>query len=224
MNSRVKIEDSWKKLLNNEFEKRYFQEIAQFVRKEYRQKTIYPKGKDIFNAFNSTPVDKVKVVIMGQDPYHGPNQAHGLCFSVMDGVKIPPSLRNIYKEINADIGIDIPKTGCLQGWAEQGVLLLNNVLTVEQGKANSHKNCGWEVFTAKAIERLSQKREGIVFFLWGSNAQKKEELIDSRKHLILNAPHPSPLSAFSGFFGCKHFSKANSYLKARGEKPVDWNV
>ena len=224
MSSQVKIEDSWKKLLIEEFDKPYFKEMAEFIRNEYKSKTIYPKGKDIFNAFNLTPVNKVKVVIIGQDPYHGANQAHGLCFSVLKGVKIPPSLRNIYKEINADIGIDIPDTGELQSWANQGVFLLNNVLTVEEGKANSHKGCGWEEFTASAIEALSDKREGLVFLLWGSHAQKKEELIDSSKHLILKAPHPSPLSAFSGFFGCRHFSKANSFLESKGRKAIDWGI
>ncbi len=224
MNSQVKIEDSWKRLLIEEFDKPYFKEMAEFIRNEYKNKTIYPKGKDIFNAFNSTPVDKVKAVIMGQDPYHGPNQAHGLGFSVLDGVKVPPSLRNIYKEISQDIGISIPKTGFLQSWASQGVLLLNNVLTVEQGRANSHKDCGWEIFTAQAIKELSQKREGVVFLLWGNNAQKKEELIDSRKHLILKAPHPSPLSAFSGFFGCRHFSKTNTYLESKGRNAIDWSI
>ena len=224
MSSSINIEQSWKKLLNKEFDKPYFKEMAKFIRQEYQEKTIYPIGKDIFNAFNSAPVSKVKAVIIGQDPYHGPNQAHGLCFSVLDGVKIPPSLRNIYKEINTDIGIDIPETGFLQNWANQGVLLLNNVLTVEKGKANSHKGCGWEDFTASAIEALSLEREGVVFLLWGSHAQKKEELIDSGKHLILKAPHPSPLSAFSGFFGCRHFSKANTYLCEKGKEPIDWSV
>ena len=224
MKQSVSIESSWKELLNEEFDKPYFDEIRDFVKKEYQEKTIYPKGKYIFNAFNSTPVDKVKVVILGQDPYHGPNQAHGLCFSVLDGVPAPPSLKNIYKEISSDLNIDIPKSGFLQKWAEQGVFLLNNVLTVEQGKANSHKNCGWEIFTAKTIEKLSEARQGLVFLLWGKPAQEKESLIDVGKHLVLKAPHPSPLSAHTGFLGCRHFSKTNTYLKSINQDPIDWRI
>ena len=224
MNKKVSIEKSWYNLLKDEFDKPYFIQIRTQVREEYREKMIYPKGKDIFNAFNLTPVEDVKVVIIGQDPYHGPNQAHGLCFSVQDGVALPPSLKNIYKEINNDLNIELSKTGNLEKWAGQGVLLLNNVLTVEAGKANSHKENGWEIFTAKTIEMLSEFREGIVFLLWGNSAQKKEALINQSNHLVLSAAHPSPLSAYSGFFGCRHFSKANSYLKEIGKTPIDWRV
>ena len=222
MSHRVSIEESWSDLLKEEFEKPYFEKMRIFVRNEYKNKTIYPKGGDIFRAFNSTPVDKVKVVILGQDPYHGENQAHGLCFSVIDGVDIPPSLKNIYKEINSDLGLEIPKTGYLQNWANQGVFLLNSVLTVEKGNANSHKASGWETFTGKVIRELSENREGIVFLLWGKSAQEKEGLIDREKHLILKAAHPSPLSAYNGFFGCKHFSKTNKYLKENGYKAIKW--
>jgi len=224
MDRKVKIEDSWHLLLSEEFKKPYFDQIRAFIRSEYQEQTIYPKGSDIFSAFNSTPVDSVKGVIIGQDPYHGPGQAHGLCFSVKPDIDTPPSLKNIYKEINSDLGIEVPKTGYLQRWAEQGVLMLNNVLTVRKGKPNSHKNSGWEIFTAKVIEKISAEKEGIVFFLWGNSAQKKESLIDSRKHLVLKAPHPSPLSAYNGFFGCRHFSKSNNYLISKNKTPIDWKI
>lgn len=224
MDRKVKIEDSWHLLLSEEFKKPYFDQIREFISSEYRKQTIYPKGSDIFRAFNSTPVDSVKGVIIGQDPYHGPGQAHGLCFSVRPGIDIPPSLKNIYKEINSDLGIKVPKTGCLQRWADQGVLMLNNVLTVRRGEPNSHKNSGWEVFTAKVIEKISKEKDGVVFFLWGNSAQKKENLIDSRRHLVLKAPHPSPLSAYNGFFGCRHFSKSNNYLMSKNKTPINWKV
>jgi len=224
MDRKVKIEDSWHLLLSEEFKKPYFNQIREFIRCEYQKHTIYPKGSDIFRAFNLTPLDSVKGVIIGQDPYHGPGHAHGLCFSLKPGIDTPPSLKNIYKEINSDLGIEVPKTGYLQRWAEQGVLMLNNVLTVRKGKPNSHKNSGWEIFTAKVIEKISREKEGIVFFLWGNSAQKKENLIDSRKHLVLKAPHPSPLSAYNGFFGCRHFSKSNNYLISKNKKPIDWKV
>ena len=224
MKSSVSIDESWKNLLSEEFKKPYFNDIRAFVKEEYKRKIVYPKGRDVFNAFNSTPVSKVKVVILGQDPYHGPNQAHGLCFSVLEGVPVPPSLKNIYKEINLDLGIGISKSGFLQKWANQGVFLLNSVLTVEKGKANSHRNCGWEFFTAKVIERLSEARKGLVFLLWGKSAQEKEKIIDSNRHLILKAPHPSPLSAHTGFLGCKHFSKTNTYLQENKKNLIDWRI
>tara|TARA_B100000519_G_C14055013_1_gene349330 strand:- start:13 stop:693 length:681 start_codon:yes stop_codon:yes gene_type:complete len=224
MNSNVKIEESWHILMKEEFEKPYFKTLKRFIRFEYKQRVIYPKGKDIFNAFNSTPVNRVKCVIIGQDPYHGKGQAHGLCFSVNPGVKIPPSLKNIYKEIENDLGVSMPRNGFLQQWADQGVLMLNNVLTVREGKPNSHKSSGWEIFTGKVIENLSRSVEGIVFILWGNSAQQKEALIEPDKHLILKAPHPSPLSAYSGYFGCKHFSEANTYLMSRNKEKIDWTL
>ena len=221
---KVKIEDSWHDLLEEEFDKAYFLEIKEFVKNEYETKTIYPHPKHILNAFNSTPVNNAKVVILGQDPYHGPNQAHGLCFSVLKDVKKPPSLINIFKEIANDLGLNIPSHGNLQSWADQGVLLTNSTLTVQKGKANSHKSIGWDTFTDKAIEKISSERENLVFLLWGSYAHKKEELIDKGKHLILKAPHPSPLSAYNGFFGCKHFSKTNDYLIKNNITPIDWSI
>lgn len=221
----VKIEPSWKQHLLPEFEQDYMQSLRQFLLQQKKAgKVIYPKGDEYFNAFNLTPFDQVKVVIIGQDPYHGPGQAHGLCFSVQNGVALPPSLQNIYKEIHADLGLPIPKTGCLTHWAEQGVLLLNAVLTVEQAKAAAHQGKGWELFTDAAIRELNEKREGIVFLLWGSYAQKKGQIIDQKKHCVLKAPHPSPLSAHRGFLGCKHFSKANAYLESIGKTPIDWSV
>jgi len=224
MSKPVSIDPSWNKVLFEEFQAPYFDKIRSFVRGEYQNKTIYPPAKHIFKAFNSTPFDKVKVVIIGQDPYHGEGQAHGLCFSVNKGIKIPPSLRNIFKEIESDIGCCPSESGDLQRWADQGVLLLNNVLTVEKGKANSHKGIGWEAFTAKAIKELSSKRHGLVFLLWGRLAQEKESLIDFDRHLVLKSVHPSPLSAYNGFFGCKHFSKTNAYLKSINKNPIDWSV
>lgn len=221
----IKIEASWKQHLLPQFEQDYMHSLRQFlVSQKKAGKVIYPKGDEYFNAFNLTPFDQVKVVMIGQDPYHGPGQAHGLCFSVRNGVRFPPSLQNIFKEIHADLGLPIPKNGCLTHWAEQGVLLLNAVLTVEQSKAAAHQGKGWEQFTDAAIRELNEQREGIVFMLWGSYAQKKGQIIDQNKHCVLKAPHPSPLSAHRGFFGCKHFSKANQYLQSKGLAPIDWSV
>jgi|SRR5690554_29156 uracil-DNA glycosylase len=218
----VKIEEGWKSQLINEFDKPYFKELVQFVKEEYRSKTIYPPAKLIFNAFNSTPFNNVKVVIVGQDPYHQPHQAHGLCFSVNDGIKIPPSLVNIYKEINFDLGTPIATSGNLERWAKQGVLLLNATLTVSAGLAGSHQGKGWEQFTDRVIESLSRNGNNLVFMLWGSYAQKKGASIDQTKHLVLTSPHPSPLSAYRGFFGNKHFSRANEYLVLKGKSPIEW--
>ncbi|SFL40017.1 uracil-DNA glycosylase [Proteiniphilum acetatigenes] len=218
----VKIEESWKVHLQQEFEKPYFRTLTDFVRKEYITKTVYPPAKLIFNAFDSCPFDKVKVVIVGQDPYHEPGQAHGLCFSVNDGVQIPPSLVNIYKEIEDDLGIPVPRSGNLTRWAKQGVLLLNATLTVQAHRAGSHQGRGWEEFTDAAIRCLAEERDHLVFILWGSYAQRKGANIDANRHLILNSPHPSPLSAHRGFFGNKHFSKANEYLSAHNMEPINW--
>lgn len=223
----IQINNSWKPYLLEEFSKPYMLELKNYLRKQYNaNKVIYPKGSEYFNAFNSTPFEKVKVVILGQDPYHGPNQAHGLCFSVPKGVDIPPSLVNIYKEIQSDLKLskDSFKHGNLNHWAEQGVLLLNSVLTVESGKAASHQGKGWEEFTTQAIRQISEQREKVVFMLWGAYAHKKGEIINATRHLILKAPHPSPLSAHRGFLGCRHFSKANLYLQSHGMKPIDWRV
>ncbi len=218
----VKIEQSWKELLKDEFEKEYFINLVNFVKQEYKTRTIYPPGKDIFNAFDLCPADKVKVVIIGQDPYHGKGQAHGLCFSVKDGVTIPPSLRNIYKELNDDIGKAIPETGNLEHWAKQGVLMLNATLTVRAGQAGSHQGKGWETFTDAAIKQIAETKENLVFMLWGAYAQKKGQVINIDKHYILKSPHPSPLSAHNGFFGCKHFSKTNEFLKSIGKEEIKW--
>lgn len=218
----VKIEESWKEHLQQEFEKPYFRTLTGFVRKEYATKTVYPPAKLIFNAFDSCPFNKVKVVIVGQDPYHEPGQAHGLCFSVNDGVQIPPSLVNIYKEIEDDLGIPAPRSGDLTRWAKQGVLLLNATLTVQAHRAGSHQGKGWEEFTDAAIKRLAEERDHLVFILWGAYAQRKGASIDANRHLILKSPHPSPLSAHRGFFGNKHFSKANDYLSAHNMEPVRW--
>lgn len=221
----IQLEPGWKAELASEFDSDYMQSLRAFLREEKALgKPIFPPGPDIFNAFNSTPFDQVRVVILGQDPYHGPGQAHGLCFSVPEAVRPPPSLVNIFKEIHRDLGLPVPTHGCLQRWAEQGVLLLNAVLTVEQSKAASHQGRGWERFTDAAIERLNRDREGLVFLLWGSYAQKKGSLIDRKRHLVLTAPHPSPLSAHRGFIGCGHFSRLNEYLLDRGEAPIDWRV
>ncbi len=221
----IQLQGTWLKLLEPEFEQGYMQSLKQFLRTEKDQKkVIYPASQEWFNAFNSTPYEKVKVVILGQDPYHGPGQAHGLCFSVQSGVKFPPSLLNIFKELHTDLGIPLPQQGCLQHWAEQGVLLLNATLTVEQGQAGAHQGQGWEQFTDRAIQLLNEQREGIVFMLWGSYAQKKGQFIDADKHCVLKAPHPSPLSAHRGFFGCSHFSQANAYLELRGQPPIDWSL
>lgn len=218
----VKIEPSWHKHLNEEFSKDYFVKLTDFVRNEYLSKQIFPPAKLIFNAFEHTPFDEVKVVILGQDPYHNDGQAHGLSFSVNDGVKFPPSLINIFKEINEDLSVPVPPSGNLTRWADQGVLLLNATLTVQAHIAGSHQNRGWENFTDAAIRKLAEERSNIVFMLWGSYAQKKAAFIDPDKHLILKSVHPSPLSAHRGFFGCKHFSKANDYLLSKGLSPIQW--
>lgn len=206
-------------------EKDYFKNVLQFVKDErISGKTIYPKQADIFNAFKAAPFEEIKVVIIGQDPYHGPNQAHGLCFSVQQGVTPPPSLKNIFQEIHDDLDLQIPNHGCLQHWADQGVLLLNTVLTVERGNAHSHASKGWETFTDQVIRILNDQREGLVFLLWGAHAQKKGALIDPTKHYCLKSVHPSPLSAHRGFLGCKHFSKANAILSKMGKTPIDWSL
>ena len=218
----VKIEQSWKALLQEEFDKPYFAELTDFVRAEYKSYRIYPPGSQIFNAFNLCPFDKVKVVIIGQDPYHGPGQAHGLCFSVNDGVPFPPSLRNIFKEVNADTGAPIPQSGNLTRWATQGVLLLNATLTVREHSAGSHQRRGWETFTDAVIRIISEQKSKVVFILWGAYAQSKASLIDSSRHLVLRSVHPSPLSAHAGFFGNHHFSLANDYLVRNGFTSIDW--
>lgn len=218
----VKIEESWKSRLSSEFKKPYFKELTDFVRSEYSTKKIFPSAKLIFNAFDTCPYDEVKVVIVGQDPYHAPGQAHGLCFSVNDGVQIPPSLVNIYKEIELDLGKPAPVSGNLERWAKQGVLLLNATLTVQAHRAGSHQGKGWEEFTDSVIELLANERENLVFILWGAYAQRKGANIDTNRHLVLRSPHPSPLSAHRGFFGNKHFSKTNAYLVVHGKKPIDW--
>ena len=219
----IEIEDSWKNILSKEFNSEYFQELKSFLIEEKTKSTVYPPGKLIFNAFNTTSFNKVKVVIIGQDPYHGPGQAHGLCFSVPQGIAIPPSLRNIYKELANDLQIEKPLHGNLTKWAEQGVLLLNATLSVRAHQAGSHQGKGWEKFTDKAIETISKNRENVVFLLWGAFAQKKIALIDTDKHLVLKSVHPSPLSAHRGFFGCGHFSKTNKYLIEHGMEPINWN-
>ena len=218
----VQIEDSWKQHLAPEFEADYFSRLTRFVKEEYSHYEVYPPGKLIFNAFNSCPFNKVKVVIIGQDPYHEPGQAHGLCFSVNDGVPFPPSLQNIFKEIQGDLGTPAPTSGNLTRWTEQGVLLMNATLTVRAHQAGSHQKKGWEEFTDAAIRHLAEEREHLVFILWGSYAQKKGAVIDRSKHLVLTSAHPSPLSAYRGFFGNGHFSKANEYLLKHGQKPIIW--
>lgn len=216
--------DEWLPAIGDEFSKDYYKQLAKFVNWEYRQHTVYPPKDEIFSAFRLTPLSKVKVVILGQDPYHEPNQAHGLCFSVRPGTEIPPSLVNIYKELEDDLGCYIPNNGYLVKWAEQGVLLLNTLLTVRAHAAFSHKGAGWERFTDAVIEALNRENRPIVFLLWGSPAQRKAEMLNNPNHLILKAPHPSPLSAYRGFFGCKHFSKANRFLQEHGETPIDWQI
>lgn len=218
----VKIEESWKTVLADEFEKPYFTQLTEFIHREYRQHTIFPPAKLIFNAFDQCPFDQLKVVILGQDPYHGPEQAHGLCFSVNDGIDFPPSLRNIFKELNGDIGKAIPSSGNLSDWARQGVLLLNATLTVRAHQAGSHQKRGWEEFTDAVIHHINTQRDHVVFILWGSYAIRKGEFIDQSKHLVLSSVHPSPLSASRGFFGNKHFSKANAFLSAHQLNPVQW--
>jgi uracil-DNA glycosylase len=224
VNTDIKIEEGWKKQLDPEFNLPYFQQLREFLVAERQQYTIYPKGGHIFRAFAATPFKKVKVVLIGQDPYHGPGQAEGLSFSVALGVKPPPSLVNIYKELKEDLGFPIPAHGHLIHWAEQGVLMLNSVLTVRANSPGSHRNKGWEIFTDKAIQKASSEREHLVFLLWGKYAQEKEVLIDQSKHLVLKASHPSPYSAAAGFFGCKHFSKTNHYLKQEGIEPINWQL
>jgi len=222
---RVQLEESWKVLLQPEFERDYMRQLRAFLLQEKQAgKQVYPAGRDMFNALNSTPFDSVRVVILGQDPYHGPGQAHGLCFSVQPGIEIPPSLRNIYKELASDLGIAPARHGCLQSWASQGVLLLNAVLTVEAGRAASHQGRGWEQFTDRIIALLNERRQHLVFMLWGSHAQRKGQFIDRSRHLVLESPHPSPLSASRGFLGNRHFSRANQYLLAHGREAVDWRI
>jgi uracil-DNA glycosylase len=222
---RLQLEASWKSRVGDYLRRPDMQALSAFLRREKAAgKAIYPAGPDIFNALNSTPFEQVKVVILGQDPYHGPGQAHGLCFSVPPGGEVPPSLVNIFKEIETDLGLPRPAHGCLRAWADRGVLLLNAVLTVEHGRAGAHAGQGWEGFTDHVIERLAAEREGLVFLLWGSYAQQKGTVIDPRRHCVLRAPHPSPLSAHRGFFGSGHFSKANRYLAGRGQAPIDWSL
>ena len=225
MNDRVKLEASWKQRIGAYLDRPDMLALSAFLRDEKAAgKVIYPPGPDIFNAFNHTPFEKVRVVILGQDPYHGPGQAHGLSFSVQPGVRVPPSLQNMFKEIESSLGIPRPAHGCLTSWADQGVLLLNAVLTVEAGLAASHQKKGWEGFTDAAIEALNRERDGLVFMLWGSHAQKKGQLIDESRHLVLRSVHPSPLSAHRGFLGCGHFAQANAYLEAKGQAPINWSL
>ncbi|TAN08260.1 MAG: uracil-DNA glycosylase [Rhodanobacteraceae bacterium] len=223
--ARLRLEASWKARVGDYFERPDMQALAGFLRAEKRAgKRIYPPGPEIFAAFAATPFDAVKVVILGQDPYHGPGQAHGLCFSVRPGVPVPPSLQNIFAEVESDLGLPRPDHGCLGAWAQRGVLLLNSVLTVQAGMAGSHQGKGWEGFTDRVIDVLNRDREGLVFLLWGSYAQAKGKLIDRQRHCVLTAPHPSPLSAHRGFLGCRHFSKANQYLESRDRPPIDWSL
>lgn len=224
--TRVQLQEDWKQALKGEFISPYMRELRAFIESEKQAgKTIYPPGAEFFNAMNTTPLSQVKVVILGQDPYHGPQQAHGLCFSVRKGIQAPPSLINIFKEIQADLGIPPARHGDLTHWAEQGVLLLNSVLSVEAGLAASHQGRGWEVFTDAVIRVLNEERQGLVFLLWGAYAQRKGRFIDPKKHLVLKAAHPSPLAANrGGWFGCRHFSKTNQYLEAQGREPIDWSL
>lgn len=222
MESSVKIASSWKRPLEEEFSKSYFLRLIDFVKKEYGEQVVYPPGREIFRAFDTCGFDEVRVVILGQDPYHGAGQANGLCFSVRRGVPFPPSLQNIFKEIQSDTGRPVPESGDLERWATQGVLLLNATLTVRASSAGSHQNQGWEIFTDAVIQKLSAEKSNIVFLLWGAYAQKKGALIDRQKHEVLMCPHPSPFSAHSGFFGCRHFSKANAFLKQKGLPEIDW--
>ncbi|MFD2644614.1 uracil-DNA glycosylase [Pseudomonas japonica] len=222
---RIKLEPSWKEALRAEFDQPYMHELREFLRQEKAAgKEIYPPGPLIFNALNSTPLDQVKVVILGQDPYHGPGQAHGLCFSVQPGVPTPPSLVNIYKELQRDLNIEIPRHGYLQSWAEQGVLLLNTTMTVERANAASHANRGWQHFTDRIIQVVSEQQPNTVFLLWGAHAQSKRKLIDATRHLVLTSVHPSPLSAYRGFLGCGHFSRTNTFLVQHGLSPIDWRI
>ena len=218
------INGDWYEALKGEFKKPYYRKLFDTVNQEYRTQQIFPPAQDIFNAFHLTPLKDVKVVILGQDPYHGPGQAHGMCFSVKKGVALPPSLKNIFRELESDMGCTVPPHGCLTEWAEQGVLLLNTVLTVREGQANSHKGQGWEIFTDTVIRHLNRREKPIVFLLWGGNAKAKSSLITSPQHLILTAAHPSPLSARNGFFGCGHFSRTNEFLLENGMKPIRWQI
>ncbi|MBR3296217.1 MAG: uracil-DNA glycosylase [Firmicutes bacterium] len=220
----VKFNNDWDELLQDEFKKDYYLQLRQFLKNEYSTRTVYPDMYDIFNALKTTPRKKVKAVILGQDPYHEPDQAHGMCFSVKPGVPAPPSLQNIFKELQDDLGCSIPQDGYLMKWAEQGVLLLNTVLTVRAHQANSHKGKGWEIFTDRVIQLVNEKEEPVVFLLWGANARSKKPLITNPVHLILETVHPSPLSAYNGFFGCRHFSKANAFLAGNGIEPIDWQL
>lgn len=221
---KVRIEASWERILQSEFDQPYFKDLTDFVREEYSSKRIFPPASLIFNAFDQCPFEKVKVVIIGQDPYHGPGQAHGLCFSVPPGIEVPPSLVNIYKELERDLGIPASNRGDLTSWAQQGVLLLNATLTVEAHKAGSHQNKGWERFTDEVIRRLALERSNLVFMLWGSYAQRKGAFVSEDTHLVLKSVHPSPLSAYRGFLGCGHFSKANDYLIRQGLSPINWKL
>lgn len=221
----IKLEPGWLDVLGPQFNEPYMVSLKEFLREQKdRRKVIYPNSGNWFNAFNSTPFDKVKVVILGQDPYHGPGQAHGLCFSVLPGIPFPPSLQNIFQELGQDLGIPTPGHGCLQHWADQGVLLLNATLTVERHRAGSHQGKGWEQFTDFAVQSLEKARDDLVFMLWGSYAQRKGEFVDPRRHLVLKSPHPSPLSAHRGFFGSRHFSRANQWLEEHGKPPIDWSI
>ena len=220
----VKLGNDWDEKIGREFEKEYYLKLRNFLKEEYTSHTVFPDMYDLFSALKATPYSKVKVVILGQDPYHEPGQAHGMAFSVKPGVQIPPSLLNMYKEINSEFGYPIPRTGYLMKWAEQGVLLLNTVLTVRSGEANSHQNKGWEIFTDEIIRQLNARRDGIVFLLWGNNAKKNKELITNTQHYILETVHPSPLSASRGFMGCGHFKKANEFLISNLKAPIDWQI
>ena len=218
----VKIAADWREILQPEFDKPYFEELTRFVRAEYGSTTVFPAGKNIFRAFDKCPFESLKVVIIGQDPYHGVGQANGLCFSVNDGVPFPPSLQNIFKEIKSDLGVDVPQSGNLDRWAEQGVLLLNAVLTVRAHEAASHAGRGWEQFTDAVVRIINERKQGVVYMLWGSYAQRKGQVADANRNLILKSVHPSPLSVYRGFFGCKHFSQANAYLQSIGKSPIIW--
>jgi uracil-DNA glycosylase len=224
MDNKPKLEESWLSALSSEFSKSYFVDLKSFLVAERQHFVIYPKGNEIFAALNATPLPQIKVVIIGQDPYHGPGQAHGLCFSVNDGVRFPPSLMNIFKELHADVGCTIPQSGNLLGWAKQGVLLLNATLTVRDGQAGSHQKKGWENFTDRIIAEVNEQCSGVVFLLWGNFAKQKAAKINRQKHFVLEAAHPSPLSAYNGFFGCKHFSATNKYLIQNGKKPINWQL
>lgn len=218
------LKNDWQEVLGEEFQKPYYRQLREFLKNEYENYTVYPKQEDIFNALQYTPYKDAKTVILGQDPYHGPGQAHGLSFSVKPDVKIPPSLKNIFKEMQADLGCDIPNNGYLVKWAKEGVLLLNTVLTVRKGQAHSHKGKGWELFTDRVIQKLNEREKPVIFILWGKPAQEKGKLIDDSKHFILTSPHPSPFSARKGFFGSRPFSKANELLREQGEEPIDWKI